>query len=47
MRMLDKCRLCRAVIKENRSAHLRDEHGIDSRFKGAIKQYFVDSRFSR
>ena len=44
--MLDKCRLCGSIPK-NRSAHLRDVHGIDSRYKGAVKEYFVDSRFSR
>jgi len=44
--MLDKCRLCGEKVADNRSAHLRDTHGIDSRYKGAIKQYFVDSRFS-
>ena len=43
--MLDKCRLCGETIKANRSKHLRDVHGIDSRYKGAVKEYFVDSRF--
>jgi hypothetical protein len=43
--MRDKCVLCGQIVKENRSAHLRDVHGIDSSYKGAVKEYFVNSRF--
>jgi len=44
--MLDKCRLCGKIIRENRSKHLRDIHGIET-YKGAIRDYFIDSRFER
>jgi hypothetical protein len=44
--MRDKCIICGQIVKENRSAHLR-EHGIDSSYKGAVKEYFVDSRFEK
>jgi len=43
--MLDKCILCGKIIKTHRSKHLRDEHRIDSRWKGAVREYFTDSRF--
>jgi hypothetical protein len=42
--MLDKCVICGEKVKEGRSAHLRNKHGIDSSYKGAVKEYFVDSR---
>jgi hypothetical protein len=45
--MRDKCRICGKIIKENRSAHLRDVHGIDSSYKGAVKEYFVDSKVDK
>ena len=36
------CRLCAPMRKVtiNRSAHLRQEHGIES-YKGAVEEYFV------
>jgi hypothetical protein len=45
--MRDKCVLCGQIVKENRSAHLRDVHGIDSSYKGAVKEYFEDSRVEK
>lgn len=36
------CRRCLRRISLNRSAHLRNEHGIDSRFKGAVAENFAD-----
>ncbi len=37
------CRKCKRKISQNRSAHLRDEHGIDSRHKGAVADNFAEA----
>lgn len=36
------CRLCGEIHRDFRSAHLRDKHGIDSSYKGAVKDYFLE-----
>jgi hypothetical protein len=36
------CRKCLRRISLNRSAHLRNEHGIDSRHKGAVAEHFAE-----
>jgi len=36
-----KCRICGEIVTEGRSSHLRQAHGIDSRYKGAVKEYFT------
>jgi len=36
------CRICKRRISQNRSAHLRNEHGVDSRHKGAVAEHFAE-----
>lgn len=40
-----KCRLCGKIVgvDEGRSSHLRQTHGIDSRYKGAVKDYYQEA----
>lgn len=40
-----KCSICRIIVPlgENRSAHLRIAHRIDSRYKGAVRDYFEEA----
>ena len=35
------CSKCKRKITRNRTAHLKEVHGIDADFKGAVKMYFL------
>ena len=35
------CRLCGEKVTENRTRHLKEVHGIDANWKGAVKEYFL------
>jgi hypothetical protein len=39
--MRNICRLCGRKITEGRTRHLKEVHGIDADYKGAVKEYFL------
>lgn len=40
--MKDKCRICGDIVQDFRTSHLK-QHGIDADYKGAVREYFMES----
>ena len=40
----DRCRICGEIVLQNRSSQLKKKHGIDSSYRGAVKDYFEEVR---